>query len=45
MSLHEVWQAVSGSPFSPAVSKDNQLLLGLTLLLIGKDPFDEDIVS
>ncbi|KAF7504003.1 hypothetical protein GJ744_002931 [Endocarpon pusillum] len=35
MSLQEVWEAASGSPFTPVISKDNQLLLGLTLLLIG----------
>ena len=38
MSLHEVWQAASGSPFTPVISKENQLLLGSTLLLVGEYP-------
>jgi hypothetical protein len=38
MSLHEVWQAAAGSPFEPAVSKDNQLYVGFALLLIGSAP-------
>ena len=35
MSLHEVWKAAADKPFQPAVSKDNQLYLGFTLLVIG----------
>ena len=35
MSLHEVWKAAADSPFQPAVSKDYQLTVGFTLLLIG----------
>ncbi|KAK5198336.1 hypothetical protein LTR99_007413 [Exophiala xenobiotica] len=35
MSLYEVWQAAASSPFQPAIGKDNQLTLGLLLLLIG----------
>ena len=36
MSLHEVWEAAAGNPFSPTVSKDYQLAVGFTLLLIGR---------
>lgn len=35
MSLHEVWEAAAGSPFSPTVSKDYQLTIGFTLLITG----------
>jgi cell cycle checkpoint protein len=35
MSLYEVWEAAASSPFSPSVSKDNQLTVGFTLLIIG----------
>ncbi|KAI1609356.1 hypothetical protein EDD37DRAFT_653680 [Exophiala viscosa] len=35
MSLYEVWQAAASSPFQPTVGKDSQLILGLSLLLIG----------
>lgn len=34
MSLHELWEAAASSPFQPAVSKESQLTLGLTLLLV-----------
>lgn len=34
-SLHEVWQAASGSPFTPAIGKDNQFLLAFILLVLG----------
>ncbi|EHA26684.1 DNA repair protein RAD1, partial [Aspergillus niger ATCC 1015] len=33
MSLNEVWQAASASPYTPPVSKDNQFLVGFSLLL------------
>lgn len=33
MSLQEVWDAASGSPFNPAVSKENQFTVGFLLLL------------
>jgi hypothetical protein len=36
MSLHEVWQAASASPFAPVISKDNHFLVGFSLLLFGK---------
>lgn len=35
MSLHEVWKAAADSPFQPVISKDNQLYVGFTLLVIG----------
>lgn len=35
MSLYEIWEAAASSPFTPAVSKDSQLTVGFTLLLIG----------
>jgi len=44
MSLHEVWEAAAATPFTPVISKDNQLLLGSTLLIIGKDSAEEDTV-
>jgi len=34
-SLHEVWQAASGSPFLPTIGKDSQFLVGFTLLSLG----------
>ncbi|KAK1764840.1 DNA repair exonuclease-like protein [Phialemonium atrogriseum] len=34
-SLHEVWQAASGSPFVPTIGKNSQFLVGFVLLLIG----------
>lgn len=39
MSLNEVWQAASASPYTPPVSKDSQFLVGFSLLLAGEpDP-------
>jgi len=37
MSLNEVWEAASATPFQPLVSKDNQFAVGFNLLLIGKE--------
>jgi hypothetical protein len=37
MSLNEVWEAASATPFHPLVSKDNQFAVGFNLLLIGED--------
>jgi hypothetical protein len=34
-SLHEVWQAASGSPFLPTIGKGSQFLVGFLLLVIG----------
>ncbi|OIW26149.1 hypothetical protein CONLIGDRAFT_684676 [Coniochaeta ligniaria NRRL 30616] len=34
-SLHEVWQAASGSPFIPTIGKGSQFFLGFLLLVIG----------
>ncbi|KAK4174286.1 putative DNA repair protein Rad1 [Triangularia setosa] len=34
-SLHEVWQAASGSPFIPTIGKDNQFLFAFILLVLG----------
>ncbi|KAK4205199.1 hypothetical protein QBC40DRAFT_249205 [Triangularia verruculosa] len=34
-SLHEVWQAASGSPFIPTIGKENQFLVAFVLLVLG----------
>ncbi|KAL2018571.1 hypothetical protein VTK56DRAFT_613 [Thermocarpiscus australiensis] len=34
-SLHEVWQAASGSPFVPTIGKGSQFLVAFILLLLG----------
>ena len=34
-SLHEVWQAASGSPFLPTIGKHSQFLVGFFLLVVG----------
>ncbi|KAJ5380157.1 uncharacterized protein N7496_002585 [Penicillium cataractarum] len=34
MSLNEVWEAASATPFHPLVSKDSQFSVGFNLLLI-----------
>ncbi|KAH8906056.1 hypothetical protein BR93DRAFT_969279 [Coniochaeta sp. PMI_546] len=34
-SLHEVWQAASGSPFLPTIGKGSQFFIGFLLLVIG----------
>jgi len=34
-SLHEVWQAASGSPFLPTIGKGSQFFVGFVLLVIG----------
>lgn len=36
MSLNEVWEAASASPYAPLISKDSQFSVGFTLLLSGK---------
>lgn len=36
MSLYEVWQSASSSPFQPTVGKESQLYVGLLLVLVGK---------
>jgi len=33
MSLNDVWEAASGNPFYPTVSKERQFFVGFTLLL------------
>ncbi|KAJ5899002.1 DNA repair protein Rad1 [Penicillium taxi] len=33
MSLNQVWEAASASPFQPLISKDSQFPIGFTLLL------------
>lgn len=35
MSLNEVWEAASASPFEPIVPKDSQFFVGFCLLLLG----------
>ncbi|KAJ5388381.1 DNA repair protein Rad1 [Penicillium cosmopolitanum] len=34
MSLNEVWEAASASPFQPLVPKDSQFFVGFCLLLL-----------
>lgn len=34
-SLHEVWQAASGSPFLPTIGKGSQFFVAFVLLSIG----------
>ncbi|KAJ6090126.1 hypothetical protein N7486_008941 [Penicillium sp. IBT 16267x] len=34
MSLNEVWEAASATPFHPIVSKDSQFAIGFNLLLV-----------
>lgn len=36
MSLNEVWEAASKTPFIPLVGKDTQFSVGFNLLLLGK---------
>jgi cell cycle checkpoint protein len=36
MSLNEVWEAASATPFTPLVDKDSQFAVGFNLLLVGK---------
>lgn len=38
MSLNEVWEAASTTPFIPLVGKDAQFSVGFNLLLLGKLP-------
>lgn len=35
MSLNEVWEASSATPFSPLVSKDSQFAVGFNLIVLG----------
>lgn len=35
MSLNEVWEAASATPFHPIVSKDSQFAIGFNLLFVG----------
>lgn len=37
MSLNEVWEAASATPFQPFVAKDSQFSVGFSLLLLGMD--------
>lgn len=36
MSLNQVWEAASASPYSPLVAKESQFTVGFTLLLLGE---------
>ena len=36
MSLNEVWEAASATPFIPLIAKDSQFSVGFSLLLLGK---------
>lgn len=33
--LHQVWESAAGNPFYPLIGKNNQLLMGLALLITG----------
>ncbi|TQS37942.1 hypothetical protein Golomagni_01563 [Golovinomyces magnicellulatus] len=33
--LHQVWEGAAANPFYPLIGKNNQLLMGLTLLITG----------
>lgn len=35
MSLNEVWEEVSATPFHPLIDKDSQFAIGFNLLLAG----------
>ncbi|KAJ5570063.1 uncharacterized protein N7459_009493 [Penicillium hispanicum] len=37
MSLNEIWEAASTSPFQPLVDKESQFVIGFNLLLAGTD--------
>lgn len=37
MSLNEIWEAASATPFHPLVAKDSQFTVGFSLLLLGMD--------
>lgn len=39
MSLNDVWEAASGNPFTPTISKERQFFVGFALLLTGADFF------
>ncbi|KAL4933879.1 OST5 family protein [Aspergillus undulatus] len=34
MSLNQVWEAASASPYTPLIAKDSQFTVGFTLLLL-----------
>lgn len=36
MSLNQVWEAASASPYSPLIAKDSQFFVGFSLLLAGE---------
>jgi hypothetical protein len=36
MSLNEVWEAASATPFIPLIAKDSQFSVGFNLLLLGE---------
>lgn len=37
MSLNEVWEAASATPYYPLIDKDSQFFVGFCLLLIGEN--------
>lgn len=41
MSLNEVWEAASATPFQPLVPKDSQFSVGFNLLLLGMDSLSQ----
>lgn len=36
MSLNDAWEAAAGTPFYPIIPKEQQFLVGFSLLLIGE---------
>lgn len=36
MSLNQVWEAASASPYTPLIAKESQFTVGFTLLLLGE---------
>jgi cell cycle checkpoint protein len=45
MSLNQVWEAASASPYTPLIAKESQFTVGFTLLLLGElaKPLDQSI--
>ncbi|KAL4955627.1 hypothetical protein BDW69DRAFT_113603 [Aspergillus filifer] len=38
MSLNQVWEAASASPYTPLIAKDSQFTVGFALLFLGEVP-------
>lgn len=44
MSLNEVWEAASASPYTPYIGKESQFSIGFGLLLSGKSDLSTEYV-